>query len=490
MAKDKVLETAISPEYVKKWGTVEALRELLQNYIDVRSAFGCNGHVKLAGNNVEVRDYGPGIEVKHLALGISQKGADAIGQFGEGLKLAMLVFAREGRNIVVRSRDYELRPLLEHGNYGTPTLVYRVREGLPLIEGTIIRAQASPEEVAKAKEFFPLNFRTKVRLDWVVPNKISMPGGKVYINGSYIGELPDNRKALFSYFLNGDQARDILTRDRNIVDTSQMYTQINHMVNDIEVKKLLPWITGVLASIIESKDYFSMTFESDITPNTYRWSCKEKAMVLSLWKKIAGNNAIISIGGREDALAERLGHRPILVNSYPWRYALSNAGVLNSIETLKEKDAKDFVEVVPLKSLSKKERHNLTIAKKVVTEYYSDPGNIKIAASLEEACGVANNRNYDGNVVLGMYSRREDKIYIALSTLESLEKTLMTLTHETIHKVTKSEDLTEKFQAEQDRLLGKLMLRLAQGGDGDTVDYIAGGGAPSTPPYKAQKGNG
>jgi len=80
--------------YVKEWGAWEIVRELMTNALDVDE----NATVKINDKGaLVVRSKGQPLGIHHLLFGVSEKpGTDAIGQFGEGMKLALLVLTRLG----------------------------------------------------------------------------------------------------------------------------------------------------------------------------------------------------------------------------------------------------------------------------------------------------------------------------------------------------------------------------------------------------------
>lgn len=81
----------MTKDYVNGWTVVEACRELISNAIDT-------GHYKIELDNgtLMIESYTGALPKEALLFGYSQKKNEAaIGQFGEGLKLAMLVLARD-----------------------------------------------------------------------------------------------------------------------------------------------------------------------------------------------------------------------------------------------------------------------------------------------------------------------------------------------------------------------------------------------------------
>ena len=90
----------IETSYLPEWDKWEAVRELVANAIDS----GGNVSVELEGDNLIIQDDGTGMPLEALLIGFSQKENDeAIGKFGEGLKMAMLVLTRMGYRVEVYS---------------------------------------------------------------------------------------------------------------------------------------------------------------------------------------------------------------------------------------------------------------------------------------------------------------------------------------------------------------------------------------------------
>ena len=88
------MEYPISSNYVSAWTVQDAVRELLQNAMDA-------GEWRI--ENTSLINKGQ-LLPEHFLLGCSDKPSpDAIGQFGEGLKLALLVLARNGYKVFINS---------------------------------------------------------------------------------------------------------------------------------------------------------------------------------------------------------------------------------------------------------------------------------------------------------------------------------------------------------------------------------------------------
>jgi hypothetical protein len=106
----KTYELPLTRDYVRNWTPVEAIREIIQNALDY-----CHGTLHA---DIQVEDFDPNerwdytlridspgasLEPRTLLLGCTSKADDphSIGSFGEGYKIALLVLAREGIDVVI-----------------------------------------------------------------------------------------------------------------------------------------------------------------------------------------------------------------------------------------------------------------------------------------------------------------------------------------------------------------------------------------------------
>lgn len=442
----RLLGTAISPEYIKDWTISMAIRELLQNLLDTKREFGASGAARYNKKRgmAELKDDGPGLELRHLALGISEKGADSVGQFGEGLKLALLLFAREGRFIEVRSKDYRLAPVIRPSEFGTETLFFQVEETGFDIQGTTVRFECSQDELNDGKSYFPTEFKVsqELKVSWVLKDKISLPGGRIFINGSLVATIED---ALFSYHLFGEDAKKISNRDRSIVDHGVLKGLIKDKITGAGDDIPVSWYQKCLEEM-SLEDGSGYLFERDISP--YRLTKSLQAA----FKKVFGSKAIVSQGySHQDQLAIRLGFRPVYIPSYDWRWVLSH-GELPTVHSLLEE--KPLSALTERADLLEYQKDILARAISMVEKHYHAPVEpLIVVKSLDEAIAEG---------VRGTYNSQEDTIYIVERVLEGLDTAVEVILHETVHKKSGADDLSPDFQAAQDKLAAGLLLELAK----------------------------
>jgi len=127
MNPTKVYELSLVKDYVSHWGMKEAVRELIQNSLDSASPFvyeflsdGDGRHALRL--NSEFSQLSP----QTLLLGATSKTEDqaAIGSFGEGYKIALLVLTRLGYDVGILNRDVLWKPRFRFNrNFGAEVLV-------------------------------------------------------------------------------------------------------------------------------------------------------------------------------------------------------------------------------------------------------------------------------------------------------------------------------------------------------------------------------
>lgn len=114
MTADRIV-LPIVPSYVPGWGTWEVVREVLQNAKDEEEQGGHPMVVTYDDGVLRVSNVGAALSRRALMLGQTAKAdrTDLRGQFGEGLDLALLVGARLGLDMEVRTPVERWTPAIE-----------------------------------------------------------------------------------------------------------------------------------------------------------------------------------------------------------------------------------------------------------------------------------------------------------------------------------------------------------------------------------------
>jgi hypothetical protein len=98
---------SLNRNYVAHWGVVNAVRELIQNAIDSESRFVYEFAFTDDTWTLRLRSEHTVLHASTLLLGTTSKADrdDAIGSFGEGYKVALLVLTRESRRVIIENGD-------------------------------------------------------------------------------------------------------------------------------------------------------------------------------------------------------------------------------------------------------------------------------------------------------------------------------------------------------------------------------------------------
>ncbi len=437
----KKISTGINPEFVKAWTSEEGIREVVQNHLDSMSEFDCKGRISWNNGRATVRDYGPGIEMRHLALGVSEKGESAIGKFGKGLKQALLVLAREGRNVELYSNGLKIQPTIEFDeNFGVEVMFLTVGNATgqaSKIAGTLVSFDCSEAELENAKNYFAYFLRGKI--EWLVKDKLSLPGGDVYVNGSRVGKV---QNALFSYHLPYGEAEKMMSTDRDIIDKDKLRDYARQTLSHAHKHRVAELvINDVLGR--------GSSFEANAGLQAWSMNDKERRVWRIEFHRLAGQHAVIA-DGNFDGEAEYRGYSPVMVNNSDWQYELQRCGVKTSKRAVVAEGQKALSVVKKLTAL---ERANLDRAIELVKDGYNDPGDVKVAESLNARAGIPSHKT-----VNGLYDPADGTIYVKREILGSIETTVFIVLHETVHKYSGASDCTAEFESALCDVATKLLL--------------------------------
>ncbi len=229
-----IIQYGIGKDYLKDWGINEALREIYQNFIDYGTY------------RVEVIDTNKGIvdviisnkyipeNLEFLQIGKSIKdNKEAIGQHGEGLKMAMLIFLRLDYRITIHTNDKMIFPMWKNQDHVGETLALAVthKKIQSQIAKFAIRIQLPIEEFNK--------FNNNVIIDkdivFTAPyhgSIVDKPKGNLYSGNLFICNLKNLKLA---YNLNPSVLK--LDRDRRVpgsFETSYHTSKINEARAEID----------------------------------------------------------------------------------------------------------------------------------------------------------------------------------------------------------------------------------------------------------------
>ena len=436
-----LVRTGISPKYVPSWGMVEALREVIQEYIDVRRQHGCWGRIRWRKAGVVVEDDGPGLPREALALGVSGKrGEDQlIGQFGEGLKLACLVAAREGRRMEIQTVGFSVIPrIVRDPSLDCEVLAFEVRENFRP-RGTCITVEATRDEYLAARRQFLELSREGLEVLYRDGGRpvIFRPAGRVFVNGCLAQERED---LVFSYDLSGSEVKQAQNRDRTVLDDYQLGRAVRELLSGVRSVRI---VEHLFRSVCDAPVYLEHRYFLNV-PQSLRPVWRE-----GLRKALGPRVALGDHTPADEELRVTYGYR--VLERYPsaWVDLFNDLGVYYSTRTLAELHHRSGRRV----DLTARERAVLDWIRGVVSGCVADPGRVEVAEYL-----VAGNLQVDG-----CWDSGARVIRLRRSVLADPKRALGTLVHEVLHRESGASDCTRAFEQAWEKLVVDLLLERVGG---------------------------
>jgi len=445
------VDTGISSSYVKSWGMKEAIRELVQNYLD---AGGRPEGVQYDETSqiLALRNEGH-LLMRHLALGVSEKDAEARGQFGEGLKLALLVIAREAHPISISSALGTITcSVRDSAVYGVPTLHLHL-DPKARTSHTLVYTTCAPDVWAEVQstfeEFLPDPFR------FISEGLSTQEPGTIWVGGMRVGKM--TTPALFSYHLPASE-KDLVDRDRKMVDMYKFEFRARLLLGKASAKARRLIIEAALGQGARDRweSMNSPIIDSDDDARVRAWRT-------SVRRFCGGSRVCVSrdLSIVYNSLASRLGWVVLNVPSWSWEAFLKEhldfPSTRMAIAQSKAELGKDVV-------LSGQEEQDLQIALLLVNSALPPDkaisrDNITVVECISEGG--------DDEKVLGM--EIDGHIYLVRSVFSSLFRVVKTLAHEVAHKVSSAPDCSHFFENALTEMLARaLVARLGISSPGNT----------------------
>ncbi len=420
-------ETTLTLNYRKQWGLWEAIREIEQNTLDETEDV-CK-FTKIAKDHIKLSDSGKGFTLaQFFLLGVSEKSSgEARGQYGEGLKIAQVILKRLGHEVIVRSRDWECRPIVEDFE-GYQVITYLYRENLEPIKGSEIEIIGVDANKVK-----------KLVDERILPTGVEIAGGHEHygkvLKGKYAGKMYQRRiyvqdihdKTSFGYDFYGVT-----------LGTDRLFGA--------------PWeikaYTGILMQTITNPEDVDTLIEA-FKRDTFEAQA-EQLFLNDVFKE----RFIMKYGDRVISADETLrgkvshnGRKMVKVQTEHIVRAFERIGIKSATTFLKEQDKKlSKFETVTFDELPTKKQRIFTKACEIIdkTEYF-EPYTAELMQENNYLYLIKNKidkRSFSmGNVYDG------GKVYIHISCLTSIEQAVYVIVHEMIHLVKGHDDVTVEFES-------------------------------------------
>lgn len=199
----------ISKKYLSHWGLEQALREIIQNFKD----FGdYKVDIPESGKVVITNDFVPD-DLSFLAIGNSDKKEGSRGKYGEGLKMALLIFAREGRFIQIETTKHIIVPEFVETQLGK-TFSILLSDNKVVQTGFKITFDIDLDFWLDYYHNKLIHDKDIVFDDGYYGRIVDKPKGSVFCGGIFVAKVKNLSKA---YDINVQHLP--LTRDRNLPQT-------------------------------------------------------------------------------------------------------------------------------------------------------------------------------------------------------------------------------------------------------------------------------
>lgn len=224
-----VYELPLSKNYVRHWGFEEAIRELIQNALDCESPF----EFEFSGDKLLIHSRFSSLKPNSLLLGQTSKSEDkdAIGSFGEGYKIALLVLLREGLKVRIRNNDRDWIPFFQRNEvYDAEVLCIRDERASRKNEGLTFEVSGlSPANIeAIRKNCLLMQNNVGEVIDTKYGQILRERPGRLYVGNLYVCQT----ELKYGYNVKPEHLR--LERDRQTVSNFDLQWLTKDMWFDSE----------------------------------------------------------------------------------------------------------------------------------------------------------------------------------------------------------------------------------------------------------------
>jgi hypothetical protein len=438
-----LLITSLHKDYQPHLDILWALRELCSNAIDGEER---HRHLGIGAMSVDyssrsktltLRNEGVTVSASALLMGKSDSRGDdrCIGQFGEGLPMALNILAREHADVTILNGSEKWTPCIERSSEydNAPVLAVKVRS-LPKAH-PCFQVTVKGIDHALYQAFLGLYLKMDDRFD---PTMTVEAGdvdefillqphykGCVYNKGVFV----EKRKDLwFGYNISGE-----LNRDRSLMDTEALSKRLHNLLSDacyssdkfVEmVSRILVEANGVLEV---DREYSEMT-----------WNTPLREKVCDLFVERYGENAVAVTSESEANEASTIGLVGIRCSSVLREIVSRNLGSLADRKKKRDRMASP----VAVEELGSVERTNFNIGVRLIQAVVPEARSITFVACRFQADDVR-------------YSVSDDVIHVAIREMLSFDRTVLSVVMAVVE--------SRKLYGETNNILARMISQLVTG---------------------------
>lgn len=214
----------MSKEYCSDWSPIDAIREMVQNAIDSEQEYKC----EIVSGRINVITYDKELPLRTLMLGESIKSDDAIGKYGEGYKIGMLVLTRENHDPIITNNNNYITGLFSLNSLDVTTFKLDIDTTVSPND-ICFSCKVGNIDIDELKHKIPaftgVNPEKPYDIDIWQDRQ-----GEIFVNGLFVAE---DKELVFGY--NFSPYKIQLNRDRNMVNG--VHWQLAEYYNSLGVYK-------------------------------------------------------------------------------------------------------------------------------------------------------------------------------------------------------------------------------------------------------------
>lgn len=250
---NNIIKYGIGEEYVPDWGISEAIREIYQNFIDYGAYDVEYNDIDGGLVEVEISNDCKVDNLEILKIGTSIKSSGSIGQHGEGLKLAMMIFLREDYHIVVHVGGKRITPMWVDDDIIGTVFALKVEDSINC--GFKVGFNCPENDFIGFKDSQLTD--EDIKYHSYYGDILNKPQGDIYVGGLYVCNL-----AGYNYAYNFKPDDVALERDRTIPCTGNVEYYASRIMEDYSGTDVVDLISEDCKRI----DYFPKHIEEKVEP--------------------------------------------------------------------------------------------------------------------------------------------------------------------------------------------------------------------------------
>lgn len=303
-----LVETTLSRDYQPQWSILDALREIISNALDAEARFQNPKGIAeirfskgvLTACTLDVR-----LPMSVLLMGESEARHEetSIGNFGEGLPMALLVLAREGRSVVIYNGMEKWEPTcVKSDTFGKEVLAINTRRMLKERVDFEINISILPSEWAEAQRLF-LRLDPSFDLTESYGRRLKVLTGerfvgRIYNRGVFVMSRPG---LLFGYNLDTK-----LGRDRTMIRDYDLDDAIESVWKEVQVHEREGLEAFVERTLDKPQSYEGrLNFSSGTLSSELTQAFKKKLVLDSGMVRVSSEDEAVKVRAR--------GLRPIII---------------------------------------------------------------------------------------------------------------------------------------------------------------------------------